>query len=194
VDESLSAWFAREILPHEAALVRYLTRICPNRDEVFDLRQDVYVKVFEAARIHRPDFARPFLFTTARHLVVDRIRRNRIVSIEPAGDSDVLNVVIDEISPERRLNARQELKQLGVAFGLLPPKCREVVWLRKVDEIPQAQVAKLLGISVRTVEFHVRKGVRLLAHALLGEGADCRVNDFEDLYREEQNGKESDGQ
>jgi len=86
--------------------------------------------------------------------------------------------MIDEVSPERRLNARQELKQLGNAFGLLPPKCREVVWLRKVDEIPQAEVAQLLGISVRTVEFQVQKGMRILAHALFGEGADQRANEL----------------
>jgi len=188
VDESLHAWFAREVLPHEAALVRYLGRICPNRSDIFDLRQDVYVRVFEAAKTHRPPHLRALLFTTARHLVVDRIRRSRIVSIEPAGDPEALNVVIDEISPERRLNARQELRRLGIAFGLLPPKCREVVWLRKVDEMPQAEVARLLGISVRTVEFHVQKGMRLLAHVLFGEGTDCRsASDPERL-----SGKESD--
>jgi RNA polymerase sigma factor (sigma-70 family) len=170
VDESLSAWFASEILPHEAALVRYLTRLCPNSSDVLDLRQDVYVKVFEAARAHRPTLARPFLFTTARHLVVDRIRRSRVVSIEPAGDPDALNVLLDEVSPERRLSAWQELRLLGVAFGHLPAKCREVMWLRKVEELSQAEVASRLGVSVRTVEFHVQKGVRLLAQTLFGDG------------------------
>jgi RNA polymerase sigma-70 factor (ECF subfamily) len=117
---------------------------------------------------------KPFLFAIARNLAIDRIRRSRIVSIEPAGDSDILNVIIDEVSPERRLNARQELRQLGNAFGLLPPKCREVIWLRKVDALSQAEVAQRLGISVRTVEFHIQKGMRILARALFGEGGVLR--------------------
>lgn len=33
----------REILPHEDSLVRYLTRTSPNRDDVHDLRQEIYV-------------------------------------------------------------------------------------------------------------------------------------------------------
>jgi RNA polymerase sigma-70 factor (ECF subfamily) len=85
-----------------------------------------------------------------------------------------LNVLVDEISPERRLHARQELKQLGNAFRLLPPRCREVVWLRKVDGISQNEVAQRLGISVRTVEFQVQKGMRILAHALYSEGTGQR--------------------
>jgi DNA-directed RNA polymerase specialized sigma24 family protein len=47
--ESLDTWFKREILVHEGALVRYLTRTWSNRQEIHDLRQDTYVRVFEAA-------------------------------------------------------------------------------------------------------------------------------------------------
>jgi RNA polymerase sigma factor (sigma-70 family) len=166
VDEALNSWFAREILVHEAALVRYLRRTWPNKDDISDLRQECYIRVYEAAKGIRPTFAKSFLFTTARHLMVDRARRGRVVSIEAASDLEDLNVLVDEVSPERRLHARQELKLLGKAFGLLPPKCREVVWLRKVDGIPQNEVARRLGISVRTVEFQVQKGMRILADAL----------------------------
>lgn len=101
--------------------------------------------------------------------MIDRARRARVVSIESIGDLDELSVLVDEVSPERRLNARQELKELSAAFGLLPPRCREVVWLRKVDGISQSEVAERLGISVRTVEFQVQKGMRILAHALFGD-------------------------
>ena len=159
---------------HEGALVRYLKRTWPHRDEISDLRQEVYVRVYEAAKTTRPRFAKSFLFTTARHLMTDRARRGRVVSIEPVGDFEDSNVLVDEISPERRLHARQELKQLGNALRLLPPRCLEVVWLRKVDGISQNEVAQRLGISVRTVEFQVQKGMRILAHALFGEDEGSR--------------------
>lgn len=168
MDKGLNSWFACEILAHEAALVRYLKKIWPNHDEVPDLRQEIYVRVYEAAKHTRPTFPKSFLFSTARHLITDRIRRARVVSIEAAGDLQDLNVLIDDVSPERRLHARQELKQLSNAFGLLPPRCREVVWLRKVDGIPQSEVAQRLNISARTVEFQVQKGMRILAQALFG--------------------------
>lgn len=174
MDKALNTWFASEILVHEAALVRYLRRTWPNSQEIPDLRQEIYVRVYEAAKESRPTFPKSFLFTTARHLITDRVRRARVVSIEAAGDLEDLNVLVDNVSPERRLHAREQLKELSNAFGLLPPRCREVVWLRKVDGISQNEVAQRLSISTRTVEFQVQKGMRILAEALFGGGASSK--------------------
>jgi RNA polymerase sigma factor (sigma-70 family) len=168
VNEALNDWFAREILVHEELLVRYLARTWPNRDEIHDLRQDTYIRVYEAAQKVRPYAPKSFLFTTARHLMADRVRRSRIVSMEAIGDLNVLNVPVEGASPEQRLNARQELMQLARAFRVLPPKCREVVWLRRVDELSQKEVASRLNISEKTVESHIVKGTRLLADVLFG--------------------------
>jgi RNA polymerase sigma factor (sigma-70 family) len=169
VDEPLDSWFKREILSHEPVLVRYLLRVWRKRDDVNDLRQETYARVYAAARTARPQFAKAFLFSTARNLMLDRIRRERVVSIEAVADIDKLNVLLDEISPEQRAMAHQQIKLLAKAFERLPAKCREVVWLRRVEELSQKDVARRLGIGERTVEKHVSKGVRLLAeHMLIG--------------------------
>jgi RNA polymerase sigma-70 factor (ECF subfamily) len=175
MDDSLDDWFAREILVHEAALMAFLHRAWPDRAEIHDLRQEAYVRVYEAAARARPRAPRAFLFTTARHLVTDRLRRGRVVSIEPVGDPAALNVLMDELSPDRRLDAHQVLHRLAAAFDRLPPRCREVVWLRRVEELPQKEAAALLGISQKTVEKQVAKGVRLLAGYFYGEEQDTRA-------------------
>lgn len=168
MDESLDGWFAREILPHEEALLRYLARTWGKRDDIHDLRQEVYVRVYEAAAKARPLSPKSFMFTTARHLMADRIRRSRVVSIEATGDLEALNVLVDEISPEQRASARHEMSRLAEAFDRLPPQCRRVVWMRKVEGISQRQVAEQLGISEGAVEKQITKGVRLLASMLFG--------------------------
>ena len=178
MDEDLDNWFAREILTHEAALVRYLTRKWPHRDDVHDLRQEIYIRVYEAAGRSRPTSPKSFLFTTARHLMTDRIRRARIISIDTLGDLDALNVMVDELTPERRTHARQELRLLARAFDQLPPKCREVIWMRRVDQSSQKEVAAQLGITEKAVEKHVMKGMQQLADALFG-------HDQEHALREE---------
>lgn len=170
MDDPLDAWFTREILVHEDALVRYLQRAWRDRDETHDLRQETYARVYEAAGRQLPASPKSFLFATARHLMTDRLRRGRVVSIETMGDLDALNVLVDEVSPERRLDARQVLKQLAEAFDRLPGRCREVVWLRRVEELSQKEVAVRLGISQKTVEKHVAKGVRLIAEHFYGKG------------------------
>lgn len=171
MDNALDAWFVREILVHEAALVQFLRRSWPQADDVHDLRQEVYVRVYEAAAKALPQQPKSFLFATTRHLMTDRLRRGRVVSIEPAGDFESLNVLVDEVSPEHRLGARQILKRLAEALDRLPERCREIVWLRRVEELPQKEVAARLGISEKAVEKQIAKGMRLLAEHYHGHSA-----------------------
>jgi len=171
VEESLDTWFKREVLIHEAALLRYLGRAWSRAEEIHDLRQEIYVRVYQGARKARPTNTRAFIFATARHLIIDRIRRGRIVSIEAIGDLEAFNVLIDEASPERKASAWQELKRVARALNGLPPRCREIIWLRKVDELSTKEVADHLGISARTVEGQVLKGMRLLADTVFEEEA-----------------------
>ena len=188
MDDSLNNWFAREILVHESALMRYLLRTWFRRDEIHDLRQEIYVRVYEAAAKVRPTQPKSFMFTTARHLMTDRLRRSRVVSIDAVGDLDALNVLIDEISPERRLSARQELRRLTDAFDRLPDRCREVVWLRRVEELSQKQVAARMGISEKTVEKQVAKGSRLIAEYFYGAAPTTRMQHGKAVEANDENG------
>jgi RNA polymerase sigma factor (sigma-70 family) len=163
MEEPLDRWFKREILSHEEILMRFLSRVWPRRDELPDIRQESYARVYAAAQKSRPQAPKAFLFAIAKHLMADRIRRERIVSIQAGGENEYLNVLIDEISPEQRVGANQELVRLARAFDRLSPRCREVVWLRRVKELSQKEVASRLALAEKTVEKHLRTGARLLA-------------------------------
>lgn len=167
--DSVDAWFKREVLVHEAALMRFIRRYWSRHpDEIHDLRQETYIRVYETALRSRPAIPRAFLFTTAKHLMADRIRRQRVMTIDTVGDLEVLNVLNDDLSPERRIAARQELRVLAKAFDSLPPKCRETVWLRRVERLSQQEVATRLGVAQKTVEWHLQRGMKRLADALFG--------------------------
>jgi RNA polymerase sigma factor (sigma-70 family) len=168
----LDEWFAAQILPHEGVLVRYLNRVWTNLAEVPDLRQDIYVRVYESARGALPASPKAFLFTTARNLMTDRIRHSRVVFIDSMQDMDQLNALIDEISPERRLAARQELRVLASAFDSLSEKCRNVVWLRRVEGLSQRETAQRLGLLEGAVESQLGRGLRVLARAVFGANGD----------------------
>lgn len=168
--DELSAWFVEEILPLEGVLERFLRRNWRDVDEISDLRQEVYARVFDSCADTRPESAQAFVLTTARNLLIDRARRAQIVSIETYADMDALAPTLDELSPERYLSARSELKLLQVALNLLPARCREVVMLRKIEGLSQREVASKMGITEDTVERQVSKGVRALATALQATG------------------------
>lgn len=168
MDDTLEEWFRREILPHEAALMRFLGGKWTRPEDIQDLRHDVYVRILEAAAHKRPTSPKGFLLSVTRHLLVDRARRDRIVSIDLLEDVDALNVLIDEVSPERATTGWQQVQRLSALFDRLPSRCREVVWMRRIEDVPQKEIASRLGIAEATVEKHLVRGIALLADALYG--------------------------
>lgn len=162
-------WFAHEILVHEPVLRGYLGRFFSNPDDIDDSVQETYARLFalpedERVRIRQPH---AFLFTSARNVALDRLRRQRVVSIELMAELESLDVIDERPSASEELNTRQELALLARAIASLPEKCRQVLTLRKIYGLSQRDIAARMGVTENTVEKHVANGVRLCAERLL---------------------------
>ena len=171
----VDAWFACEVLPLEAALMQFLQHNWRNRSDVADLRQDVYVLVYEAALKQIPDKPKQFVFATARNLLANRVKREQIVPIEAVADLDALDVAIDTPSPDRQVIARDELKHLQTALDRLTPRCREAVVLGRIEGLSGVQIAERMGIGQATVSKHLTDGLAALADMIHGEAPTKRV-------------------
>ncbi|HWX90850.1 MAG TPA: RNA polymerase sigma factor [Rhizomicrobium sp.] len=165
-EQPIDQWFMREVIPLEPMLTRFLQRNWRHEADIADLRQEAYARVYEAAQRERPLLVKPFLFQITRNLMIDRLRRQSVVSLESMTDFEWLNVSDNKPSSEAYVAARQELRLLQTALDALPPRCRQVVLMRKVEGLSQKEVAKRMGIAIETVENQVAKGMRLLAQAL----------------------------
>ena len=163
---NVAEWFVREVLPLEPALMSFLHRHWPDVAEAADLRQDAYIRIYEAARRKRPDPVKPYLFFIARNLIIDRLRHKSVVPIETMSDADWLNVSDLEPISEQRVAGRQELQRMQSALEGLPPRCRQVIMLRRVHGFSQKEVAQKMGIREETVETQIIKGMRALTEAM----------------------------
>jgi RNA polymerase sigma factor (sigma-70 family) len=163
------AWFVREVLPLEVILTHFLRQNRKNKSDVEDLRQEVYLRVCEAANKGIPENTKPFVFTTARNLLIDRVRKEQIVPIEVVSDLDEMKITNDTIGPERTAIARDELRRLQAAIDSLPPRCREVVILGRVEGLTGQEIAARLGVTHQTVSEHLANGIKALAETLHGE-------------------------
>ena len=160
-------WFVDHVLPLEAELMRFLRRSWRNPGDLADLRQETLVRAYEAGLRETPLQTRPFVYTIARNLMTDRLRRARVVSIDFVEDLAGLNVLSEEPRADEIVSAREQLQQFAAAAARLPPRCREVMMLRKVEGLSQREVALRLGITEDTVERQVSKAMRALATALV---------------------------
>ncbi len=167
----LRAWFIRDVLPLEPALTQYLHTNWRNRSDIDDLLQEVYVRVCESAKKQQPDNARLFVFTTARNLLIDRVRRERVIPIEAVEDLGALNAAIDEPGPDRAVMAREELRRVQNALDKLPPRCREAVVLRRVEGLSRRNIAQRMGITEATVAEHLAHGMSAIADLLGNDDA-----------------------
>ena len=166
----VKAWFVREVLPLEPLLIRFFRR--SGRSDVEDLRQDVYMRVCDAAMEQIPHPAKPFVLAVARNLLIDRVRREHIVSIEAVENLDALNVATDDPGPDQNLMAREELRRLQLALDKLPRRLRAPVVMRKIEGLSRREIAQRLGVSEKTVEKQLTQGVRALADILYGESTE----------------------
>jgi RNA polymerase sigma factor (sigma-70 family) len=162
-------WFGREVLPLEAALMQYLQHNWRNKSDIYDFRQEVYVRVYEAALKKIPDRPKQFVFATARNLLIDRVRQEHVIPIEAASDLEALEIAVDAPGPDRVLMARDELRRLQVALDRLPSRAREAVVLGRIEGLSRREIAARMGITEGTVAQYLARGICALVDILYGE-------------------------
>jgi RNA polymerase sigma-70 factor (ECF subfamily) len=162
-------WFVREVLPLEAMLMHFLHQNWRNKADLEDFRQEIYAQLLEAAEAALPERTRPFVFATARNLLINRVRREQIVPIDAVADMESFGLASDEPGPDRNVIARDTLRKLNVALDRLPARAREAVVLRRIEGMSRREIAERMGITERTVADHIAHGMRILANTLFGE-------------------------
>lgn len=154
--------------------MQFLQHNWRNRSEISDLRQEVYVRVYEAACKSLPERPRQFLFATARHLLIDRVRHAQVVPIEAAADLDALEIAADAPGPDRVVQARDELRQLQAALDRLPPRWRKAVLLQRVEGLSRRQIAERMGVTKSSAATYLAEGVRALVETLYADPPNLR--------------------
>jgi RNA polymerase sigma factor (sigma-70 family) len=148
-----------------APLRRHLTRILGNSAEAQDVAHDAYVRVYPVMEQQSAEKPEALLYTTARRLAFNRLKRRRIAPIAP-GEADLQTAPDQTPDVAQQVMARQELQHLEEAIAGLPPGCRSVLLLRKVEYLSHQEIADRLGIAISTVEKQHARALRLLRSAL----------------------------
>ena len=148
-------------------LVRFLQVHAP--DHADDAAADAWLEV---AR-HLTDFQgdqrgfRAWVFTIARRKVVDRVRkelRRPVIALEDDQDElerteDTADIVVEAEATRRAI----------ALVRTLPPDQAEVVMLRVVAGLDNAEVAELVGKSPGAVRVLAHRGIKRLARTLAAQ-------------------------
>jgi RNA polymerase sigma-70 factor (ECF subfamily) len=167
--DALSGLIAR----YQNRLYRYLLRMVRQPAEAEDLFQQTWVRLAE--KIRHYDSNRSFeawLFTLARNLAIDHLRRIRPesldepISSDSQGETAGARLASRERPPIERIFEQERAGRLAGALETLPVTYREVLTLRFEEEMKLEEIAQVLDAPLSTVKSRLRRSLDQLRDCL----------------------------
>ncbi|MFM9938291.1 MAG: RNA polymerase sigma factor [Hyphomicrobiaceae bacterium] len=144
----------------------YMLRQGVDADLADDITQETLVTVWRKAGLYSPDkgSASTWMFTIARNLRIDRIRRQK--PWQELTDDHMASLPSDDVQPDDATDQRQRQVRVQAVLRDLPPEQVEVVTLAFVDGLPHSEIATQLGLPLGTVKSRIRLAYSKLRTAL----------------------------
>ena len=151
---------------HHAALRRFLTGMLRCEEAAAEVAQEAYLRLLRFAPRQTLRNSRAYLFQVAANAARDRLARQR--TREGMIDDGVLPETARCPRPDAEATAsgRERLRLLSEAVDGLPPRCREVFLMSRLDGLGNAEIARRLGISRNMVEKHIIKAMLICRRRL----------------------------
>lgn len=162
---------------YELLFKRYYKQLCSHAVRFVyarDVAEDIVVEVFSqfwSKQLHTSvnTSYRSYLFTTVRHAAFHYMRRNfgKEALTDDLGD---LPVAAPESSPQQELQFQELVLKIEQVIRSLSPQSQKVFLMSRFEGKRNTAIAEELGISVKTVEGHITKGLSILRKALQDHG------------------------
>ena len=158
---------------YQNRIYRYLLRLVREPADADDLFQQTWLRVAE--KIRSFDTSRNFdawLFTVARNLAFDHLRRLRPSSLDqPVSDDSPDDTMVSRLAsadpgPFDQMLAGERARLLAGALENLPVSYREVLSLRFEEEMKLEEIATVLATPLSTVKSRLRRSLELLRDML----------------------------
>lgn len=149
----------------QPSLERVIERRILDRDTAQDLAQDIYLRLGRVSSLlSSEEDARRYLMRMAVHAALYHLRSegNRVQLL--AGALTLFEGHVAE--PEEHAHARDQMSLIEATLAELPAKCRDVLYLTRVEGLPREEVAARLGVSLSLVNKYVLLAMKACAQKL----------------------------
>ncbi|MCP4402640.1 MAG: sigma-70 family RNA polymerase sigma factor [bacterium] len=160
--------FNRLVMNSQNLVYSFLYRLAPKWDDLDDLAQEVFVKVYHSIKdLKDVSQFKSWLHRIAVTVYLDELRRRKKRQERFVSDEALLDTHTEpDAHPERDL-ARKELRgQLQRAIDRLPEEFKVAIVLREIQGLSYEESATALGISIGTVRSRLFRGRKLLREML----------------------------
>lgn len=124
-----------------------------------DITSETFVRAWTAGGAIRQDTVKAYLFTIARHLYRDSLRRSQ----RHAALDDQLED--ERLTAHKRAEDRSELGFVLSAMQKLPEADRAALLMRAHEEMSYDDISRALGVPVATLKVRIHRARLKLMHA-----------------------------
>jgi RNA polymerase sigma-70 factor (family 1) len=156
--ESRTEIFTKLFAESRQALHRYIQRFVGSSETAKEIVQEAFLRTYRQRE--SVTTLRAFLFSTARNLAANEYRHRRVMERGALGHFGDSRVKTEHESLETEVLRDERNRLIQEAIDRLPPQCRAAFALRVFHECSYKEVADRLGISAKTVEKHIARGLR----------------------------------
>jgi RNA polymerase sigma-70 factor (ECF subfamily) len=130
-----------------------------------DLLQEAFLRLWNSrANLKESQSLKNYLYTIADNLLLNEIRHDKVVARHKSETR--VTIFSNTENPEFILEEKEYRDQLEKAIMSLPEKPRIVFLMSRVEDLSYQEIADRLSISVKTVESHMVKALKLLREDL----------------------------
>ena len=156
---------------HHSALINFIARFTGNRDSAEDIAQEVFLRVFKAAKAYKPQAKfKTWLFTIATNLCLNEIRDTKsspkIVDFTRHARQECPSMAPEAVSPQKAAENAELSAAVRKAIRNLPENQRIAILLRQYNDFSYNEISKIMGISMSAVESLIQRARQSLKKSL----------------------------
>ena len=150
----------RSYTQYHPYIINYIAFRINSKIEAEDLAQDVFVRLLDYKQMLREETVKSFIFTIARNIVIDYIRRHYKKEEINANMYEYLEKSTNDI--ESKMHEKEILQIESNKLRTFTPQRKIVYSMCRYDEMSVSEISDTLQISRRTVENHLLTGRKIM--------------------------------
>lgn len=148
-------------------LMGFANKFIPNRDDAEDIIQGVFLKVWEKRKEIEEDTFQSYLFTLVRNACLNYLKHQQIVdnnssNLEKISKTEALYYTDFFSDPFHQTIYNEIQDEIKKVMEGLPEQTQKVFHLSRFKGMKNSEIAKMLNISVRTIEKHNTRALQKL--------------------------------